>query len=59
MCILKVWAIHPSYLSLMPEFIVWQKVVDKRVNNEINAQIALPTKLMGFQYMMISEILSV
>jgi hypothetical protein len=54
--VLKVRAIHSGYLSLMPEYVVWQEIVDKRVNDVINAPIALPTEHMGLQYMMISKI---
>jgi hypothetical protein len=43
----------------MPEYILWQEITDKCVNDVIDVQIALPAKLMGLQYMVISEIRSI
>jgi hypothetical protein len=43
----------------VPEFILWQEIVDKCINNVIHMLIVLPAKLMGLQYMMISKIQSV
>jgi len=53
---LKVWALNPRHLPRMSVFQFRQELIDKCLNDVIDAPIALPVEVMGLQYMMISKI---
>ena len=53
---LEIGAMDPSGLLQVLEPEIWHDNLHKRMNDVINAPIALPAKIVSLQYMMISKI---